>query len=254
MKRAVHTTLPSAKRSREAGTATALPPGASLIEGFLSADEERQLLTHIDSAPWNTTLKRRTQHYGVEYDYKKKWIAGEAKGSSAPPPPLPAWCTFLIDRLRERGTISSAPVQLLVNEYEPGQGISRHSDSPAFGDMVLSISLGSACTMQLRLGDECITVHLPRRSVLVLSGDARWKWTHEIAARKSDVIGGVKVRAVGVHACMESNALADGAHKARFAHVPMAQGVRSPQQRIQIRWRLFIFGMNSLRCRALCQF
>jgi alkylated DNA repair dioxygenase AlkB len=155
----------------------------------VSAEEEARLIAEVDKGTWNTSLKRRTQHYGIEYDYKKKWISSDDAATAT----LPSWCQFLIDRLHERHIISSNPVQLLVNEYEPGQGIARHSDSPAFGDLVLSLSLGSTCIMQLRNGEDCIDVPLEPRSLLVLSGEARWKWTHEIPARKSDVIEGGKV-------------------------------------------------------------
>jgi len=34
--------------------------------------------------------------------------------------------------------------------------------------------------------DELVTVRLQPRSVVILTGDARYKWTHSIAARKSD--------------------------------------------------------------------
>lgn len=196
MKRSVQATLgQSAKRARDA-PAPALPPGASLLHAFVDRAEEERLIRSIDSAAWNTALKRRTQHYGVEYDYKKKWIAGDRQSAPAATAPLPEWCADLVARLTERGIIHSPPEQLIVNEYEPGQGIARHTDSPAFDDVILSLSLGSPCVMQLRKGEECISVRLPRTSLLELSGEARWLWTHEIPARKSDVCDGVKVRSV----------------------------------------------------------
>lgn len=46
--------------------------GLTLIEDFLSKAEEAELLRQIDASEWNTSLKRRTQHYGYEYNYTTK--------------------------------------------------------------------------------------------------------------------------------------------------------------------------------------
>jgi alkylated DNA repair dioxygenase AlkB len=87
------------------------------------------------------------------------------------------------------------PDQVIVNEYLPGQGIARHVDCvPCFGPVVLSLSLGSACVMDLHAPEtlERISLPLPRRSLLVLAGPARSAWSHSITARKADVIDGVR--------------------------------------------------------------
>ena len=76
---------------------------------------------------------------------------------------------------------------MIINEYEPGQGISAHIDcKPCFEDVIYSISLGSSAEMVFSKGDNKIGVLLHPRSAIILSGDARSKWKHEIPARKSD--------------------------------------------------------------------
>ena len=82
------------------------------------------------------------------------------------------------------------PVQCIVNEYRPGQGIGMHADHRDFGPVVASLSLGADWPMRFRPrasrpyvagalpGDEVAV--LPRRSVLVLAGDARHRWMHGI--------------------------------------------------------------------------
>ena len=40
--------------------------------------------------------------------------------------------------------------------------------------------------------DDRISLRLEPRSLLILSGEARYDWTHAIPARKSDVIKGVR--------------------------------------------------------------
>ena len=79
--------------------------------------------------------------------------------------------------------------QLIVNEYEPGQGIGRHVDSHDFGNTIVSLSLGSQCHMIFRdrAGDRgVLEIPLKARSLLIMKDEARLKWTHEIPSRKSD--------------------------------------------------------------------
>lgn len=166
-----------------------LPPGLRLISGFITDQEEKILIQNVDNMPWNDALKRRTQHYGFNYDYKSRGLTKAL--------PIPEWCNLLWPKMRTAGLIppgKSAPEQLIVNEYEPGQGISSHTDSPIFGDIIMSLSLGSSCVMVFTgPNNERIDVHLDRKSLVVMSGEARGKWKHEIPARKSDVLSGNKV-------------------------------------------------------------
>ena len=95
----------------------------------------------------------------------------------------------MADRLRDRfgGTL---PVQCIVNEYRPGQGIGMHADHSDFGPVVASLSLAADWPMRFRPrsvrpyardglpGDEVAV--LPRRSVLVIAGRARRDWMHGI--------------------------------------------------------------------------
>lgn len=61
---------------------------------------------------------------------------------------------------------------------------------------MVSISLGSTAVMRFRKkGDPPLVFDrlLERRSAAVLSGQARFIFTHEIPSRKSDKVDGVKV-------------------------------------------------------------
>ncbi|MCU0440030.1 MAG: hypothetical protein MUC49_19255 [Raineya sp.] len=48
--------------------------GLTYLENFISEEEEKQLINQIDKAVWLNDLKRRVQHYGYKYDYKKRKI------------------------------------------------------------------------------------------------------------------------------------------------------------------------------------
>lgn len=45
--------------------------GLTYVENFISQEEHDFLLTKIDAEPWLSDLKRRVQHYGYKYDYRK---------------------------------------------------------------------------------------------------------------------------------------------------------------------------------------
>ena len=156
--------------------------GAVIVPDFVTPAEEARILLRIADAPWLTELRRRVQHYGFQYDYR---------GSSRPVPaaPFPRWSAAMADRLRPYFG-GALPVQCIVNEYRPGQGIGMHADHRDFGDVVASLSLGASWPMRFRRrdlrpyardglpGDEVAT--LPRRSVLVLAGRARTAFMHSI--------------------------------------------------------------------------
>jgi alkylated DNA repair dioxygenase AlkB len=77
---------------------------------------------------------------------------------------------------------------MVANDYRPGSGIFAHVDQAVLGDIVASVSLGSTCVMRFSHGasEQVEELLLEPRSVLVLSGEARWAWQHEIPARTVD--------------------------------------------------------------------
>lgn len=60
--------------------------------------------------------------------------------------PLPPWALRLSDRLTAESHGRTTFDQLIVNEYQAGQGIARHLDCrTCFDDTIVSISLLSPC-------------------------------------------------------------------------------------------------------------
>lgn len=102
--------------------------------------------------------------------------------------PLPDWALVVAKRLQQSYS-STLPDRVIVNEYEPEQGIASHTDcKTCFGDTIISLSLGSPCIMnfvhpkkQLKM-----SLLLEPRSLIVLKDEARYEWTHGIAKRKND--------------------------------------------------------------------
>lgn len=162
-------------------------PGLQYLPDFITADEERALIEAIDQQPWLNDLKRRVQHYGYKYDYKARAVTADSYLGS-----LPDWLMPVTQKLPFKPY--QAPDQVIVNEYLPGQGISAHVDCvPCFSDTIASLSLGSGAVMQFTKEQEKHDLYLEPRSLIILSGPARYEWAHAIPARKSDVVDGFKI-------------------------------------------------------------
>ncbi|MDT0304300.1 alpha-ketoglutarate-dependent dioxygenase AlkB [Streptomonospora wellingtoniae] len=160
--------------------------GLRCVADWLTPDACQALLSNIDAEEWSAQLKRRVQHYGRRYDYGRRSAAGDQR---APAPPLPAWAREAAARLVREGLMDQEAEQVIVNEYQPGQGISAHVDClPCFGPVIAAISLGSTCLMDFTdpEGGAKLAVPLAPGSLLVMTGPARHTWRHAIAARKSD--------------------------------------------------------------------
>lgn len=160
--------------------------GLSLQKEFITKEQESNLLKFINKQPWNITLERRTQHYGYKYNYSCGGHSHDHdiqhKNQISKAAPIPEEFKTIFNQVFPVDNLT----QILINEYKPGQGIGKHIDKLIFGDTVMSLSLGSDITMQLANDKEEVNIFLPRRSLLILKDDARYKWTHAIEKKKID--------------------------------------------------------------------
>lgn len=163
-------------------------PGLNYFQNFISKHDEQNLIAEIDNSEWNNSLKRRVQHYGFEYNYKK--IASNTILSKAAP--IPNELEKLQRKIEQ--FISYEYDQLIINEYLPGQGISSHVDCiPCFDNKIAIISLLSGCTMEFKKYSIKKTIFLEANSLLVISDEARYNWKHAIIGKKSDQINNYKI-------------------------------------------------------------
>ena len=156
-----------------------LIPGLRYVPGYVSPEIQADLLTAIDPLPWQAVGSRRIQFYGYWYEI--------AKGGLYRIGHLPSWAAEIADRLERDGLMPYRADQLIVSEYQPGQGISGHVDAPVFADVIVGITLGSTCIMELTHQQKVEAVLLEPGSALVLAGGARGSWQHAIPARDADV-------------------------------------------------------------------
>lgn len=163
---------------------TANIAGLTYIPDYISVNEAEQLLFKIDQQIWSTELKRKVQHYGYKYDYKKRLVDPSMNLGT-----LPSWLQNIAQRFYLEGLTEKIPDQAIANEYQPGQGIANHIDCvPCFGNTIISLSLGGTCVMEFTHGKTKakIPVFLLPRSIIILQGAARYEWQHGIVARKTD--------------------------------------------------------------------
>lgn len=165
----------------------AMIPGLTYLRDYLSQSAHDRLLRQVDDHPWRPTVGYDVQVYGYSYDHREQ--AAVHLGD------IPVWSKRLAARLQRDGHIHRVPNQLVVNSYPPGAGIFEHIDQAVFGETVISVSLGSTCTMRFTHEPSagCEEILLEPRSLLVLAGESRWQWRHAIPARPSDVWNGREI-------------------------------------------------------------
>lgn len=171
-------------------------------------------VSDIPSENWIALSKRRVQHYGYAFNYLVNNVDPERFLG-----PLPKFAAEGVSELarqfdsdrassgvyaQEYSQLRSVlrdgtwnPDQLTINEYHPGQGIPHHVDThSAFEEAIVSVSIMGDTVMEFCHPDGKIgrkKVFVPRRSLLALTGDARYLWTHGITPRTTDSFGGTMV-------------------------------------------------------------
>ena len=183
-----------------------LVPGLSMYHDFATASDESALLIFLDAQPWRNDLARRVIHYGGTYCLMAPRDATpeERRGIESniiTAEPVPAELHFLLHRMVSHGiyTISSRPEYSIVNEYKGSQGISAHVENFRFKSPVCGLTLCNGDFMRFRELTETddgsvrsgkaakatrtgksVDIWMPRRSLLVMAGESRDKWQHEI--------------------------------------------------------------------------
>lgn len=146
--------------------------GLDLDEEFIDREEELNLIRNISIEiaklpSKNTRFRSHVLRYGWDYS-SDKWVSD-----------IPEW-------LRDNDADNFYYDSITINHYEIGQSIPPHIDSIKFDDMIEVVSLGGDCVMRFVKGPEIVDVNLPARSILVMEGEARYKWTHEVLPCKEE--------------------------------------------------------------------
>jgi alkylated DNA repair dioxygenase AlkB len=94
---------------------------------------------------------------------------------------VPDYLNSLVSSILNANLIPESPDLFQINQYYNGQGMNMHSDSFFNGDWCAIISLNSDALMRFVNDTETVEMTIPRRSLLMFSGDARIA-KHEIVA------------------------------------------------------------------------
>ncbi|PGH17327.1 hypothetical protein AJ79_01211 [Helicocarpus griseus UAMH5409] len=181
-----------------------IPESAYYIPEFITQDEEERLLQKITTVPvprWTQLSRRRLQ----------TWPSALSKSNTLLASPLPQWLVEpIISRYTELGIFRDSPHQapnhVLINEYQPGQGIMPHEDGAAYYPVVATVSLGAPIVLEMseknsressgKRGEgpaatettaaSRFRILQERRSLLITTGTLYTDFLHGIEERKRD--------------------------------------------------------------------
>lgn len=171
---------------------TSEPHGFRLLPSFISAQEERALIEHIQGLPLAPFQfgafegKRRVASFGWRYNYSLLKLE--------PANPVPDWLQPFARRIERSFELPDEAIQqVLCTEYDEGTGIGWHRDKPHF-DQVFGLSLASACRFRFRRKSgaawQRLTFDVEPCSLYRMAGASRHDWEHSIppvAARRYSV-------------------------------------------------------------------
>ena len=147
--------------------------GFSVVEDFITPDEELAILAEIPRPPFKkgTTERNSISRFGRRHVYSNCFV------SSVIPPMLET----VARRLHEQQHLDAVPTCVTVNQYYPGQVIPPHHDDRSCGPVITVLSLLSPATMRFsRRGLPSKTYVLQPRSLSFMRGESRYDWMHAV--------------------------------------------------------------------------
>ena len=170
--------------------------GASRSNECFSEEEEALVMSFSadENHQWLSEGHRTMLHFGLRYNPESKEVE--------PFEPTPPEFIRAIGLRAFSACAQVLPSSLLcpnmwsLARYEPDSGLRSHVDVPQLGPYVLDGSFGSGAEMAFEprplhgstLFKKRQKVFLKSRSLLLISGEARDKWKHQIRARDYDTV------------------------------------------------------------------
>lgn len=159
-------------------------PGLFYIPDFIDDteyDELTNILTELNYNHVGRKNSRVSAQYGYKYNYNR--------GKPGVTDPIIDILDEIVtkERLCPWLTLDKKFDQLIVNKYEVSQSISAHIDHVKyFGPVIACVSIGgSAIAKFTDIYGISKSLTLEDRSLYIMSGDSRYKYTHEISKPKS---------------------------------------------------------------------
>eukprot|EP00903_Cladosiphon_okamuranus_P016901 g15580.t1 len=186
-------------------------PTIFYVPDFISEADEQQILART----YAMDAKANASNEWVSLRTRRLKCWGGQPGDNFRPEPLPPWVEALCDSLVTRGVFAeeNRPNHVLLNEYQPGQGIMAHTDGPFYQPRTATLSLGSDAIMHFsprlapadvgRPGVESqpqASLVLRARCLVVFADDAYSNQLHSIDAVREETVGGGGGRAPVINA------------------------------------------------------
>lgn len=146
--------------------------GLTLVSDFITEEEEKELLDNIGTSPINEEQKKRNsvKRYGSKLPYSTFMVSDT----------IPDYLKKICEKLYSTGKLDTVPNSVTVNEYYRGQSIPYHVDSLPSGRIISIISLLSDTEMSFKQKDTEIKVVIPRRSLVQMNNEVRYRWKHGV--------------------------------------------------------------------------
>ncbi|WP_212631994.1 alpha-ketoglutarate-dependent dioxygenase AlkB [Pseudomonas sp. KB-10] len=160
-------------------------PGLSYEPGFLTEDEEQELLRIIRTLDLHPVQYKEFESrckiisYGGLYDFSTNTVKPSVE--------LDPRFYPIRKRVADWLNVEEQKIEhLLVTEYEPGTQLGWHRDVPYYEEVV-GISLGSSAVIGFRpyppsqlTNRHAVKLEVIPRSIYKMEGPARWDWQHSV--------------------------------------------------------------------------
>ncbi|KAK7874493.1 hypothetical protein R5R35_001576 [Gryllus longicercus] len=173
------------------------PPTVFYISNFISEAEEEMIIKNVNSVPkpkWTQLSNRRLQNWGG-IPHPKGMVAEK----------IPLWLQTHMNQIGQLGIFAPGkmPNHVLINEYQPAQGIMPHTDGPLFHPTITTISCGSHTVLDFSKRvrsdaekndassthqEDDFSLFLERRSLVVIQDEVYDNYLHSIAEVSRDIL------------------------------------------------------------------
>nr|XP_058948192.1 alpha-ketoglutarate-dependent dioxygenase alkB homolog 4-like isoform X2 [Pocillopora verrucosa] len=162
----------------------------TVIQNFINEIEEETIVADIEKTVWKPSQSgRRKQDFGPQVNFKKRKLKlNNFTG-------LPQFSKVLVERMWRTVPLLSdfQPVELCNLEYTPDRGSSidpHFDDFWVWGERLVTVNLLSDSLLTFSVSGDTsnieVSVPMPRRSLIIVRGPARYEWKHAI--KRQDIL------------------------------------------------------------------
>ena len=143
-------------------------PGLEIVQDAISEEYEQAILNLLPVSFTRTVLGARCSSQQLHYFSPVPEVISMISEDVIP------------DTFKAKVWSSMECDSAIVQSYAPGDGIAWHIDLLKFTDGVAILSLLSDTVLKFRRDGVIKEYHVPRRSLVLCSGEARYDWEHAI--------------------------------------------------------------------------